>query len=313
MPPIDLAIVILNYNTRDLLRRCLHTVYASQGDFSYAVCVVDNASSDGSAAMVSAEFPQAILLASPINGGYPYGNNLGLRHFGWSDQPGAGDPAATPRYALLLNPDTELPPTALAGMLAFMDGMPACGVAGPKLVRLDGSLDLACRRSFPTPQVSLYRMAGLSKFFPRSPRFGRYNMTFVDPDQTIQVDSVVGAYMQVRGLAIHQAGLLDETFFMYGEDLDWAFRIKRRGWQVWYNAAVTVLHVKEAASKTSSKARYEFYRAMLIFYRKHYQATTPLPLHWAIVGGIGLRGALDLAGRRWSQWRRSLRPAGHGG
>ena len=313
MPPIDLAIVILNYNTRDLLRRCLHTVYASQGDFSYAVCVVDNASSDGSAAMVSAEFPQAILLASPINGGYPYGNNLGLRHFGWSDQPGAGDPAATPSYALLLNPDTELPPTALAAMLAFMDGMPACGVAGPKLVRLDGSLDLACRRSFPTPQVSLYRMAGLSKLFPRSPRFGRYNMTFVDPDQTIQVDSVVGAYMQVRGQAIHQAGLLDETFFMYGEDLDWAFRIKQRGWQVWYNAAVTVLHVKEAASKTSSKARYEFYRAMLIFYRKHYQATTPLPLHWAIVGGIGLRGALDMAGRRWSQWRRSLRPAGHGG
>ena len=92
-------------------------------------------------------------------------------------------------------------------------------------------------------------------------------------------------------------GLLDETFFMYGEDLDWAFRIKQRGWQVWYNPAVTVLHVKEAASKTSSKARQEFYRAMLIFYRKHYQATTPLLLHWAIVGGIGLRGALDMAGR----------------
>ena len=132
---------------------------------------------------------------------------------------------------------------------------------------------------------------------------------FVDPDQTIEVDSVVGAYMQVRGAAIHQAGLLDETFFMYGEDLDWAYRIKQRGWQVWYNAAVTVLHVKEAASKTSSKARYEFYRAMLIFYRKHYQATTPLLLHWAIVGGIGLRGAVDVAGRRWSQWLNSLRPA----
>jgi hypothetical protein len=302
MPPTDLAIVILNYNTRDLLRRCLATVYASQGDFSWAVCVVDNASSDGSAEMVRVEFPQATLIASPINGGYPYGNNLGLRHFGWSDLPGAGDPVGTPRYALLLNPDTELPPTALADMLAFMDGRPQCGVAGPKLVRLDGSLDLACRRSFPTPQVSLYRMAGLSKLFPRSPRFGRYNMTFLDPDQTTEVDSVVGAYMQVRGQAIQDVGLLDEAFFMYGEDLDWAYRIKQHGWQVWYNPAVTVLHVKEAASKTSSKARYEFYRAMLIFYRKHYQATTPLWLHWAIVGGIGLRGALDLAVRRMSQW-----------
>jgi hypothetical protein len=176
-------------------------------------------------------------------------------------------------------------------------------------VRLDGSLDLACRRAFPTPQVSLYRMAGLSKLFPRSPRFGRYNMTYLDPDQTVEVDSVVGAYMQVRGQAIHQVGLLDETFFMYGEDLDWAYRIKQRGWQVWYNPAVTVLHVKEAASKTSSKARYEFYRAMLIFYRKHYQATTPLLLHWTIVGGIGLRGALDLAARRGSQWLSSLRAA----
>ena len=309
MPPTDLAIIILNYNTRDLLRRCLETVYASQGNFSYAVCVVDNASSDGSAAMVRADYAQAALIASPINGGYPYGNNLGLRHFGWSDRPGAGDAAATPRYALLLNPDTELPPAGLAEMLAFMDERPQCGVAGPKLVRLDGSLDLACRRSFPTPQVSLYRMAGLSKLFPRSPRFGRYNMTFVDPDRTIEVDSVVGAYMQVRGAAIHQVGLLDETFFMYGEDLDWAYRIKQRGWQVWYNPSVTVLHVKEAASKSSSKARYEFYRAMLIFYRKHYQATTPLLLHWAIVGGIGLRGALDLASRRWSQWLHSRRTA----
>jgi len=312
MSPTDLAIVILNYNTRDLLRACLRTVYASQGDFSYDVCVVDNASSDGSAQMVRDEFPQATLIASPTNGGYPYGNNLGLRQFGWSDQPGAGDAAAraaTPRYALLLNPDTELPPAALAAMLAFMDNKPQCGAAGPKLLRLDGSLDLACRRSFPTPQVSLYRMVGLSKLFPRSPRFGRYNMTYLDPNQTTQVDSVVGAYMQVRGEAIHQAGLLDETFFMYGEDLDWAYRIKQRGWQVWYNPAVTVLHVKEAASKTSSKARYEFYRAMLIFYRKHYQATTPLLLHWAIVGGIGLRAALDMAGRRWSQWLSSLRPA----
>jgi hypothetical protein len=309
MSSTDLAIIILNYNTRDLLRECLRTVYASQGDFSYVACVVDNASSDGSAEMVRAEFPQATLIASPVNGGYPYGNNLALRHFGWSDRPGVGDSAATPRYALLLNPDTELPPAALAHMLAFMDGRPQCGVAGPKLVRLDGSLDLACRRAFPTPEVSLYRMAGLSKLFPRSPRFGRYNMTYLDPDVTTEVDSVVGTYMQVRGAAIHQVGLLDESFFMYGEDLDWAYRVKQRGWQVWYNPAVTVLHVKEAASKTSSKARYEFYRAMLIFYRKHYQATTPRPLHWAIVGGIGLRGALDMAGHRWSQWLSSLRAA----
>lgn len=296
--PLDLVIVILNYNTRDLLRRCLQTVYASQGDFSYEVCVVDNASDDGSAAMVAAEFPQAALIASPTNGGFAYGNNLGLRRYGFTDQPGAGDPTATPAFALLLNPDTEVPPIALANMLAFMADHPACGVAGPKLVRPDGSLDLACRRTFPTPEVSAYRMLGLSKLFPHSRRFGRYNMTYLDPDVLTPVDSVVGAFMLVRGQAIHQAGLLDETFFMYGEDLDWAFRIKAQGWEVWYNPAVTVLHVKEAASKTSLKARQEFYRAMQIFYTKHYAATTPRPLHWLIMGGIGVRGWLDTAGRK---------------
>lgn len=309
MPPLDLAIIILSYNTRDLLRACLRTVFASQGDFTCQVCVVDNASSDGSAAMVRAEFPQVTLIASPVNGGFSYGNNLGLRHFGFSDEPGAVDPAATPRHALLLNPDTELPPSALATMLGFMQARPQCGVAGPKLVRLDGSLDLACRRSFPSPEISAYRMLGLSKLFPRSQRFGRYNMTYLDADVLTEVDSVVGAFMLLRGAAICQVGLLDEAFFMYGEDLDWAYRIKQQGWQVWYNPAVTVLHVKEAASKTSSKARYEFYRAMAIFYRKHYEANTPRPLHWLIVAGIGLRGSLAMAGRGWAQVRRSLRPA----
>jgi hypothetical protein len=168
-------------------------------------------------------------------------------------------------------------------------------------VRLDGSLDLACRRAFPTPEVSAYRMLGLSKLFPRSQRFGRYNMTYLDPNVLAEVDSVVGAFMLVRAQAIQQAGLLDETFFMYGEDLDWAYRIKQHGWQVWYNPAVTVLHVKEAASKTSAKARQEFYRAMLIFYAKHYEADTPRWLHYLIVGGVRLRGGLDMAGRKWSQ------------
>ena len=306
--PLDLVIVILNYNTRDLLRKCLQTVYASAGDFTFEVCVVDNASGDDSAAMVASEFPQATLIASRTNDGYSTGNNLGLRRYGFRDQPDASDAAETPRFALLLNPDTEAPVNALADMLAFMDARPQCGVAGPKLVRLDGSLDLACRRSFPSPEVSAYRMLGLSKLFPQSPRFGRYNMTYLSPDVLTEVDSVVGAFMLVRGAAIQQIGLLDEAFFMYGEDLDWAFRIKQAGWQVWYNPAVTVLHVKEAASKTSSKARYEFYRAMLLFYRKHYEATTPRWLHWLIVGGIGVRGALAMASRGLSQMRAKVLP-----
>ena len=226
---LDLAIIIVNYNTCALLRDCLSSVFASQGDFSYRVYVVDNASADGSVEMVRREFPQVDLIASPVNGGYPYGNNVGLRRAGFDDQ----TPGSTPRFALLLNPDTVVPPTALRDMLAFCQARPDCGVAGPKLIRPDGSLDLACRRSFPTPAVSFYPMGGLSKPFPHSPRFGRYNLTYLSPDVVTELDSVVGAFMLVRGAAIAQVGLLDETFFMYGEDLDWAFRIKEAGWKGW--------------------------------------------------------------------------------
>jgi GT2 family glycosyltransferase len=158
---------------------------------------------------------------------------------------------------------------------------------------MDGSLDLACRRSFPTPQVSLWRMIGFSKLFPRSPRFGRYNMTFLDPDQTAKVDAVVGACMLVRARAIAQVGLLDEAFFMYGEDLDWIKRITEAGWQVYYYPEVVVHHVKRASSRHSPRAQIEFNRAMRIFYDKHYADQTPWWLHWPVLIGIGLRDRIE--------------------
>jgi N-acetylglucosaminyl-diphospho-decaprenol L-rhamnosyltransferase len=295
---LDLLIVVVNYNTCDLLRDCLASIYDSRGDFSYQVCVVDNNSHDGSVEMVRQEFPQAQLIASSINGGYAYANNLGLRAFGFQNAPLAGHPSSlAPRYALLLNADTLLPPSALQEMLDFMEAHPEAGAAGPRLVREDGSLDLACRRSFPTPSAFFYRMMGLSKLFPKSPRFGRYNLTYLDPDELTEVDSVVGAFMLVRGETIHQVGLLDEAFFLYGEDLDWAYRIRKAGWKIYYNPQVTVLHVKGASTrKHSRKARYEFYRAMDIFYRKHYAATTPFWLHWLIVAGIILQGGMAMLG-----------------
>jgi N-acetylglucosaminyl-diphospho-decaprenol L-rhamnosyltransferase len=288
---LDLGIVIVNYKTRDLLRECLQSIYESRGDFSYQVCVVDNCSQDGSCAMVGEEFPQVRLIESEVNGGYAYANNLGLRAFGFA--PTSDEPSeTTPRYALLLNTDILLPPSALQEMLDFLEKHPEAGVAGPRLVLADGNLDLACRRSFPSPEVSFYRMVGLSKLFPKSRRFGRYNLTYLDPDEVTEVDSVMGAFMLVRAEALKQVGLLDESFFMYGEDLDWAYRIKEAGWKVYYNPQVTVLHYKRASSRHSRRAVYEFYRAMHIFYRKHYAATTPFWLHWLILGGIALRGGL---------------------
>lgn len=298
--PLDLGIIIVNWNTRDLLRTCLRTVFASAGA-TFAVVVVDNASTDGSAAMVREEFPQAMLIEPGANLGYPAGNNVGLRALGYR---AAGDvDADAPRYALLLNPDTEVPPDALAAMVRVMDARTDVGVAGPKLVLLDGSLDKACRRGFPTPMVSLYHFSGLARIFPRSPQFARYNMTYLPVDEEAEVDSVVGAYMQVRREAIAAVGLLDETFFMYGEDIDWAFRIKGAGWRVLYHPQVVVTHVKRAASKQSARAQREFWRAMLLFYRKHYRTSTPIWLHSLILGGLALKGGRAL----WPEIRQPSR------
>lgn len=291
---LDLGLVILNWNTRDLLRDCLRSVFQTRGALTYRVCVVDNASTDGSAAMVRAEFPDVLLIENPVNNGYAAGNNLGLRALGFG--PGAG--AGAPRYALLLNPDTVVPPDALADLVAYLDAHPEAGVAGPKLVLPTGELDLACRRSFPTPEVSFWRMTGLSKLFPRSRLFGRYNLTYLDPDVETEVDAVVGACMLVRGAAIARAGLLDEHFFMYGEDLDWALEIRRAGWTARYNPRVTVLHVKRAASRRSRRAQIAFHEAMLYFYNKHYAPVTHPVL-----------GALVVLGIRLNLWLTILREA----
>jgi GT2 family glycosyltransferase len=204
---------------------------------------------------------------------------------------------------LLLNPDTVVPAGALDALVGYLEAQPAAGACGPKLLLADGSLDLACRRAFPTPEVAFYRMTGLSRLFPRSPRFGRYNMTFLDPDVETEVDAVVGACMLVRGPVVREVGLLDETFFMYGEDLDWAYRIKQYGWKVMYVPGVTVHHYKRAASRQRPfRSIRAFYDAMRVFHRKHYAATTPAALNLLIEAGIALKEA-------WSLGSNLLRPA----
>ncbi len=297
--PIDVGIVIVNWNTRDLLRDCLKSVEASDPVVQWRVIVVDNASGDGSADMVKAEFPRIELIANPDNRGFSQANNIGLRALGFD--PVCRTTTDAPRYALLLNPDTVLPANALRLMINRMDAEPSIGIAGPRLVMPSGKLDLACRRSFPTPEVSMWRMLGLSKLFPRSRWFGRYNMTYLDEHLETEVDCVVGAFMMLRRDAIERVGLLDETFWMYGEDIDWAFRIKQAGWKVLYYPAVTVLHVKRAASRKNPRAQIEFQRASLIFYRKHYAATTPRLLHLAVLLGLLLKGGRPL----WSELKKS--------
>ncbi len=299
---LDLGLVIVSYNVRDLLRDCLRSVFEARGDIAFEVCVVDNDSADGSADMVAAEFPQARLIRAE-NRGYAAGNNVGFCALGFSPDGGAAADSEPPRHVLLLNPDTLLPPRALADMLAFMDQHPEAAVAGPRLVREDGSLDRACRRSFPTPEVAFYRLAGLSRLLPRSRRFGRYNLTYLSPEITTQVDAVVGAFMLIRGQVLAQIGPLDERFFMYAEDLDFCYRAKQQGWQVWYNADVTVLHYKGQSSRQRSTfANVQFYQTMRLFHDKHFRDQSPFVVNWIIHTAVLLLGA-------WALLRDRLRPA----
>jgi N-acetylglucosaminyl-diphospho-decaprenol L-rhamnosyltransferase len=292
-----LAIVIVSYNTRDLLRDCLRSIGPSGAACALDIWVVDNASRDGSAAMVRAEFPHIHVIDSPRNGGFAYANNLALRQVmgaeGWRLAENALTPIThppTPDYVLLLNPDTIVPPGALDALVSFLEAHPAVGACGPKLLLGNGSLDIACRRSFPTPEIAFYRLTGLARLFPHSPRFGRYNMSYLDPDLQTEVDAVVGACMLVRCAVVREVGLLDEAYFMYGEDLDWAYRIKQYGWKIMYVPSVTVHHYKRASSRQrpfpSIRA---FYAAMRVFHRKHYAATTPAPLNALIELGITLK------------------------
>ncbi|PLS78749.1 MAG: glycosyltransferase family 2 protein [Chloroflexi bacterium] len=290
----QLDVVILNYNRGDLLRACLRSLFASESVHQINVWVVDNASSDDSVAIVEREFPQVRLVRNERNSGFASGNNLALRQI-------VADRHSD--YVMLLNNDTLAEPDALHTLVTYLQQHPTVGAVGPKLLLLDGSLDLACRRSFPTPAVSFYRMSGLSKLFPRSARFGRYNLSYLDPDVETEVDALVGAAMVARTAVVREAGLLDETFFMYGEDLDWCYRIKSYGWRIVYDPRAVIHHHKRAAStRRAIPSIRAFYAAMRIFHRKHYAQRTVAPVNWLIEAGI--------TGKEWwALGRNLLRPA----
>lgn len=286
-------IIIPNYNTADHLVRCLDSLRVQRGTPPLQVHVADNASSDDSVERIRRDYPEVRLYVSGHNGGFAYGVNLALR-------PLLQAGLAPSDYVLFLNSDTELPPEALAGMVAFMEAHPEAGAAGPKLIMGDGRIDLACRRAFPTPEVAFYRLIGLSLLFPRSRCFGRYNLTYLDPDKTAEVDAVSGAFLLVRGEVARQVGPWDEAFFFYGEDLDYAWRIKALGHSIYYVPSVQVRHWKRAASRKEPRRNLRhFYQAMRIFHRKHLARRYPRAVNWLIEWGISLREGLALLAQAW--------------
>ena len=286
----DVSAVVVHYETPDLLDRCLDALRAS-ADVALETIVVDNASSSFDALAVARHLPGAAVVRNQRNLGFAAAANQGLRMAGG-------------RYLLLLNADTVVEPGTIAEMVAYMDTRPDVGCATARLTLEDGRLDLACRRLFPTPARSLYRLTLLSRLFPRSRRFGQYNLTYLPEDQETEIDSPCGAFMMVRAEIRDRVGLLDERYFLYGEDLDWAFRIKRAGWKIMYHPGARATHLKRAASnKYRSRSIRAFYDAMRIFYRDHYASRYPRLLSWLIYSGIWAREVLELTADRLASRR----------
>lgn len=274
---MDVSIVIVNYNTKQLTIDAIHSVFQSKTKYSYEVLLVDNNSSDGSVPAFQQAFPEIMLIVNDENVGFSRANNQAIK-------------IAKGRYVLLLNSDTIVHEETLQVMLDFMEVHPLVGVSGCKVVLPDGSLDKACRRGFPTPQASLYHFLGLAKLFPDNPRFNQYQLGHLDPDKDYPVDCLVGAFMLLRREAIEQVGLLDEEFFMYGEDIDWCFRIKESGWGVHYYPYTSIIHYKGASSRRKPfKIIYEFHRAMILFHRKHFAKKYSFIVNGLVYIGVSLK------------------------
>ena len=277
----NLSVVIVTYHVPDLLRRCLDALARADAPFGVQTIVVD-AGMDGSGADLRCTDPRVEVIDAPENPGFGAACNLGARR-------------ATGRWILFLNPDTEIPRDGLVRAVAALEADPAVGIVGPKLVRPDGSLDLSGRRSFPTPLNALYHFLRLPKLMPRSRRFGAYNLTYIDPDDEGDVDAVAGSFMLVRRDALEASGLFDETYWMYGEDLDLCLRVRDAGWRARYVPSVVVTHLKGQSSRRRPfRCTYEFYRAMMIFHWKHWARDASPAVNFAVSAGIVVLGALAI-------------------
>lgn len=252
-----LSIIIVNYNVRDFLHHALVSLKKAMKGIRGEIIVVDNASDDGSIEMVRRRFAKVHLIANKTNLGFARANNLGLKR-------------ARGKFLLLINPDTIVQEDTLRVMVKFFAENPDVGLAGCKILNPDGTFQLACRRSFPRPWVALTKMTGLSALFPRSRFFGKYNLTYLNPDETYELDAVSGSFMMVRREAYEQVGGLDEDFFMYGEDLDWCYRIQQAGWKNYYVHSTQIIHYKGESTKRSDLNEIRtFYQAMHLFVQKH--------------------------------------------
>ena len=257
----EISIVIVNYNVKDFLRDCINSIYKSNTTHTYEIIVVDNNSSDDSVKELSTSFPHINFVQLEENLGFSRANNIGFE-------------LAQGEYVLILNPDTILSQDTLEKTINFFKSDEKIGAVGCKVLNADLTFQLACRRSFPTPWNSFSKLFGLQNLFPKSKIFAQYNLTYLDEDRSYEVDALIGAFIFTKIEILKEIGGFDESYFMYGEDLDLCFKIKSKNYKIFYYHETSIIHFKGESTKRSNINEVKhFYEAMQIFVKKHYSSS----------------------------------------
>ncbi len=286
MPIIDwvkLSIIIVNYNVKHFIEQCLHAVLNAGRNTSFEVFVVDNNSVDGSVQLIKDKFPTVKLIENKRNTGFSVANNQAIR-------------LSRGEYVLLLNPDTVVQEDTFEKVIHFMDAHPEAGGLGVKMLDGKGNFLPESKRGLPTPAVAFYKIFGLTFLFPYSKKFGQYHLSYLDNDKIHEIDVLSGAFMFMRKSVLEKTGLLDEDYFMYGEDIDLSYRIKLAGYKNYYFPETRIIHYKgESTKKSSVNYVFVFYKAMIIFAQKHFSQRHAKLFSVLIHLAIYLRAGLAIA------------------
>jgi len=283
--PIRISVIIVNYNVEYFLEQCLNSVFAALKKVKGEVFVVDNNSIDNSVEMVKSKFPNVHLIDNKENVGFSKANNQAIR-------------IAKGEYILLLNPDTVVEEDTFLKCIDFMDEHPEAGGLGVRMIDGKGNFLPESKRGLPTPAVAFYKIFGLSRIFPKSKTFGKYHLGYLDEFEINEIEILSGAYMLMRKEALDKVGLLDENFFMYGEDIDLSYRITQGGYKNYYYPKTQIIHYKgESTKKSSVNYVFVFYRAMTIFAEKHFSQKNAKSLSFLINLAIYFRAGIAIINR----------------
>ncbi len=281
---MDLSVIIVNYNVKYFLEQCLFSVQQASERLVVETIVIDNRSTDNSLSYLQPKFPSVLFISNEENRGFAQASNQGLKH-------------ASGKYILFLNPDTILPEDSLRKSIEYLENTPGSGALGIKMIDGSGNFLRESKRSFPSPMTSFYKLTGLASIFPRSKVFARYHLGNLDENKSHVVDVLAGAFMLIRKDVLDQTGSFDETFFMYGEDVDLSYRIQKAGFTNHYFAGSSIIHFKGESTKRGSMNYVRmFYNAMSIFVRKHYGGKKAGLFHFFIHLAIWARAALSATG-----------------